>query len=160
MSTGKKSEAYLTFLLNDEKFAVHVNYVHEVVEFNKYTRVPDAPAYMLGIFNLRGTILPLLDTRIKLGLPQKEKTTKTRVIILNIYGEEDAITSIGAIVDVAREVVEIEDESVQKPDDIEGFKSSTPITGIVNDHGDITMIMDINRVFSFDELNQVGKATI
>ncbi|MBL6449283.1 purine-binding chemotaxis protein CheW [Fulvivirga sp. 29W222] len=157
MNTDKKSEAYLTFLLGDEKFAVLVNYVHEVVELNNYTRVPDAPAYMLGIFNLRGTILPLLDTRIKLGLPQKEKTNKTRILILNVRDKEDATTSIGAIVDVAREVVEIEDENIQKPDDIEGFKSTTPVTGIVNDHGDITMIMDIHRVFSVDELSHMNK---
>lgn len=157
MNTDKKSEAYLTFLLGDEKFAVHVNYVHEVVELNNYTRVPDSPPYMLGIFNLRGTILPLLDTRIKLGLPQKEKTNKTRILILNVGNTEETTTSIGAIVDVAREVVEIEDENIQKPDDIEGFKSTTPVTGIVNDHGDITMIMDIHRIFSTYEMSQIGE---
>lgn len=158
MNTDKKSEAYLTFLLGDEKFAVHVNHVYEVVELGSYTKVPDAPAYMLGVFNLRGTILPLLDTRIKLGLPKTEKTNKTRILILNIRATDDTITSIGAIVDVAKEVVEIEDQAIQKPDDIEGFKSSSPITGIINDHGDITMIMDIHRVFSVNELGQVSES--
>ncbi|UII31838.1 chemotaxis protein CheW [Fulvivirga ulvae] len=157
MNTEKRFEAYLTFLLGDEKFAIHVNHVHEIVEFDSYTKVPDAPDYMLGIFNLRGTILPLLDTRVKLGLPKKETNHKTRVLILNIQESDDSSTSIGAVVDVARDVVEIQEQSIQKPDDIEGFKNSTPVSGIVNNNGDITIIMDIHRVFSINELNQISE---
>ena len=63
-----KSNAYLTFALGEEKFAIRVDHVQEVVEFGQVTKVPNAPNYMLGIINLRGRVLPLLDAKLKLGL--------------------------------------------------------------------------------------------
>jgi len=146
------SNAYLTFVLGNEKFAIPVDHVQEVVEFGHVTKVPNAPDYMLGIINLRGRILPLLDTRLKLGLSLTTLTTKSRIMVLDIQTEEDKNLQIGALVDVAREVVEISRHEIQDAPEFENLKTTAPITGIVNDHGDITMIMDITKVFSISEL--------
>lgn len=150
------SRAYLTFILGDEKFAIPVDYVQEVVELDTVTKVPQTPPYMLGIINLRGKILPLLDTRLKLGLPGGERTRKNRILILDIQ-DGDKATQVGAIVDLAHEVVEIEDRQIQQSEDFESYKNGTPITGIINNNGDITMIMDIAKVFSINELNTLSE---
>lgn len=151
-----ESNAYLTFALGDEKFAIPVDHVQEVVEFSQLTKVPNAPLYMLGIINLRGRVLPLLDTKLKLGLAATERTQKSRIMVLDIQTEEDRSIQIGAMVDVAREVMEISDNEIQEAPEFENLKTAAPITGIVNDHGDITMIMDIARVFSVSEVLQLN----
>ncbi|HEY8936737.1 MAG TPA: chemotaxis protein CheW [Cyclobacteriaceae bacterium] len=156
MTNESTSSAYLTFMLGDEKFAIPVSSVQEIVELDYVTKVPQTPDYMLGIINLRGKILPLLDTRLKLGLPSTERTKKNRILILDIQ-ETAKATQVGAIVDVAREVVEIDSRQIQKSEDFEHYKDTTPITGIVNNQGDITMIMDIARVFSVNDLDKISQ---
>src|SRR6478609_7916405 len=106
--------SYLTFALGDEKFAIPVDHVQEVVEFGQVTKVPNAPVYMLGIINLRGRVLPLLDTKLKLGLTATVRTQKSRIMVLDIQTEDDKNLQIGAMVDVAREVVEINDNEIQE----------------------------------------------
>ena len=146
------SSAYLTFALGEEKFAIRVDHVQEVVEFGQVTKVPNAPNYMLGIINLRGRVLPLLDTKLKLGLSATAVTQKSRIMILDIQTSEEKSYQIGAMVDFAREVVEIDDAEIQDAPEFENLKTTAPITGLVNSHGDITMIMDISRVFSINDL--------
>jgi purine-binding chemotaxis protein CheW len=146
------SNAYLTFALGEEKFAIPVDHVQEVVEFGQVTKVPNAPAYMLGIINLRGRVLPLLDTKLKLGLSATAITQKCRIMILDIQTAEDKNYQIGAMVDFAREVVEINDAEIQDAPEFENLKTTAPVTGIVNNHGDITLLMDITRVFSMNDL--------
>lgn len=153
------STAYLTFALGEEKFAIPVDHVQEVVEFGQVTKVPNAPIYMLGIINLRGRVLPLLDTKLKLGLTATAVTQKSRIMILDIQSAEDKNYQIGAMVDFAREVVEIDDADIQGAPEFENLKTSAPITGLVNDHGDITMIMDIGKVFSINDLTEL-KSTL
>ncbi len=151
-----ESNAYLTFALGKEKFAIAVDYVQEIVEFGPVTKIPNVPPYMLGIINLRGRVLPLLDTKLKLGLKPSTITPKTRIMILDIEGAGDKSVSIGAVVDLAREVIEIRKSSIEPAPEFENQNTAAPITGIVNDHGDITMIMDIASVFSKDEILQVN----
>lgn len=150
------SNSYLTFALGDEKFAIPVDHVQEVVEFGHVTKVPNAPAYMLGIINLRGRVLPLLDTKLKLGLPATIRSQKNRIMVLDLQLENDKNLQIGAMVDLAREVVEIDDNEIQDAPEFENLKSSAPIIGIVNKQGDITMIMDITKVFSIHEIAELN----
>lgn len=147
-----ETNAYLTFALSDEKFAIPVDNVQEVVEFSHVTKIPNAPNYMLGIINLRGRVLPLLDTRLKLGLTPTTITSKSRIMVLELQTNDNKDFHIGAMVDVAREVVEINPEDIHDAPDFENLKTSAPILGIVNDQGDITMIMDIAKVFSVTEI--------
>jgi purine-binding chemotaxis protein CheW len=151
-----ESNAYLTFALGEEKFAIPVDHVQEVVEFGQVTKVPNAPAYMLGIINLRGRVLPLLDTKLKLGLPSTQRTQKSRIMVLDIPTADQNNLQIGAMVDIAREVIEIRDEDIQDAPEFENLKTTAPITGIVNNHGDITMIMDITKVFNINDMIQVN----
>ncbi len=150
-----ESKSYLTFALGEEKFAIPVDLVQEVVEPGQITKIPSAPDYMLGIINLRGRVLPLLDTRLKLGLSAIARTQRSRIMVLDINQEEKSL-QIGALVDVAREVIEIGDHEIQEAPEFENLKTAAPITGIVNDHGNITMIMDITKVFSVNEVAELN----
>ncbi len=152
------SNSYLTFALGDEKFAIPVDHVQEVVEFGQVTKVPNAPDYMLGIINLRGRVLPLLDTKLKLGLPATTLSQKSRIMVLDLQLADDKNLQIGAMVDLAREVIEISESEIQDAPEFENLKTSAPITGIVNKQGDITMIMDITRVFSTNEITELNKS--
>lgn len=149
------AQAYLTFALGEEKFAIPVENVQEVVEFGQVTKVPDAPPYMLGIINLRGQILPLLDTKLKLGLQATARSKKSRILVLDIPTTDDKILHIGATVDIAREVIEIAPKDIQPAPDIDDMKSSASVTGILNIQGDIIMIMDITKVFSITDLTKI-----
>jgi purine-binding chemotaxis protein CheW len=156
MSKHQESHPYLTFSLGEEKFAISVEYVQEVVELEQVTKVPNAPDYMLGIINLRGRVLPLLDTRMKLGLKRTEITKKSRIMILDLTTAEDKNLQVGALVDIAKEVIELTPDDIQEAPDFENYKTQAPITGIVNNRGDITMIMDIDRIFSTADIIQLN----
>jgi purine-binding chemotaxis protein CheW len=156
MSKHQESHPYLTFSLGEEKFAISVEHVQEVVELEQVTKVPNAPDYMLGIINLRGRVLPLLDTRMKLGLKRTEITKKSRIMILDLTTAEDKNLQVGALVDIAKEVIELAPDDIQEAPDFENYKTQAPITGIVNNRGDITMIMDIDRIFSTADIIQLN----
>ncbi|MDJ1499630.1 chemotaxis protein CheW [Xanthocytophaga agilis] len=147
-----EAKAYLTFVLGNEKFAISVDRVQEVVEFEKVTKVPNAPDYMLGIINLRGRLLPLLDTKMKLGLPKTEITRKSRIMVLLIPGIDEKQMEIGALVDLAREVVEIREDETQAAPEFENYSTNAPISRILNKQGEVTMLMDIEKVFSSQDL--------
>jgi purine-binding chemotaxis protein CheW len=152
----KESNAYLTFALGEEKFAIPVDHVQEVVEFGQVTKVPGAPPYMMGVINLRGRVLPLLDTKQKLGLPATERTQKSRIMVLDIHAGDNRNVQLGAVVDIAREVVEIADDEIEEAPEVQNLKNAAPITGMVNNQGDITMIMDISKVFSLTEIVDIN----
>jgi purine-binding chemotaxis protein CheW len=153
-----ESNSYLTFALGNEQFAILVGHVQEVVEFGQVTKVPSAPNYMLGIINLRGRVLPLLDTKLKLGLPATPPSQKNRILVLDIQLDGDKSMQLGAMVDQAREVIEINKNEIQDSPELEDQKTNTPITGVVNHHGKITMIMDIKKVFSLGEITELNKS--
>lgn len=158
MENKNTTQAYITFGLGEEKFALSVDHVQEIVELDRVTKVPNSPVYMLGIINLRGKVLPLLDTRIKLGLPKAETTRKSRIMVLDIETADDKNMQIGALVDVAREVIELSAEDIQEAPEMDANKAQTPIVGVVNNNGDITLVVDIAKVFSTTDILQLNQA--
>src|SRR5690606_10613639 len=124
----------------------------EIVELDMVTKIPNAPHYMLGIINLRGKVLPLLDTKLKLGMPPTEINKKSRIMVLDIEIEDGKNMQIGALVDVAKEVVQISQDEIQDAPDFEDLRTNAPVTGLINNQGDITMIMDITNIFSTSEI--------
>jgi purine-binding chemotaxis protein CheW len=150
-NTDTKVNSYLTFQIGTEIFAADVINVINILEMTKITRVPKSPAYMKGVINLRGSVLPVLDTRLKFGLPETNYTTNTCILVLEINSKNEIIR-LGAIVDSVQEVLEIGNEEVQPPPSI-GTKFKTDIlTGMVKKESDFIMILDINKVFADDEV--------
>src|SRR4030043_1459934 len=90
-SQNKADRSYLTFKLQDECFAVNVSNVLNILELTRITKVPQAPAYMKGVINLRGNVLPLIDTRIKFGMTETQYTYNTCILVLELHLEKENI---------------------------------------------------------------------
>lgn len=149
-ATIETLNSFLSFRLGDEFFAANVSQVLEILEIPKITKVPRSPAFMRGVVNLRGSVLPVVDTRIKFGLPAVEDTINSCILVLNIVlnGRE---LKIGAIVDSVQEVMEIEEESVQALPSVGSNYSSDFIAGMVKKEDQFIMMLDINLLFSSNE---------
>jgi len=142
---------YLTFKLGEEIFALNVLQVLEVLDVCAITKVPRAPDFMRGIINVRGTVIPVLDLRMKFGMPKAEETLDTRIIVMQLELSEDT-TVIGAIADAVHEVMEIEPDQIEPPPKIGGRWRTEFINGIGKRNEEFIIILDVDRVFSADEL--------
>lgn len=157
-----QSQSYLTFRLNDEVFAAGVDKVLEILEIPKITTVPRSPDYMRGVINLRGNVLPVIDTRKKFGLPPVADSVNTCIIVMNLVIDEEPI-SIGAIVDAVQEVMEINIDSVQPPPSVGSKYKSEFISGMVKSNDQFIMMLNLDRVFNNDErsiLSQISESQI
>ena len=152
MDITTNTEACLSFRIGGELFATSVFQAHEILPLSKITKVPHAPVFMKGVTNLRGSILPVIDTRLKFGFESQEPTEDTCIIVLNITTENTPVL-LGALVDSVVEVFEISPEDV-KPLPPIGAKYDTDfIKGAIKSRDDnFIMFLDVNKVFSTDEL--------
>lgn len=148
---------YLTFQLEDEIFAVDVRNVHEVLEFTSITKIPGVPDFVRGIINLRGKVVPVVDLRLKFSMSETIKTQNTCVIVLEIGSEENHAV-IGALADSVKEVFEFEAGQVEPPPRIGSLSNSDYIQGIGKREDQFIIILNINQVFSSDEVVLLGAA--
>jgi purine-binding chemotaxis protein CheW len=151
--------SYLSFKLGDETFAANVSKVLNILEMTKITKVPKAPDYMKGVINLRGTVLPLIDTRIKFGLTETEFTANTCILVLDITIGDDTL-QVGALVDGVSEVLEIEPNQILPAPNIGNKYHSEFICGMYKaSEEQFIMILDMDKVFSVEEIVQVQETT-
>jgi len=149
--TTTKINSYLSFNLGEEQFAAHVGKVLNILEMTKITEVPKAPEYMKGVINLRGTVLPVVDTRIKFGMTPTEYTTNTCIVVMEVDMEGD-IVQVGAL-------LEIEESQIQPPPSIGSKYKSEFIYGMAKLDDRFIMLLDMEKVFSSDEIIQVKEKT-
>ncbi len=149
--------SYLTFKLGEEEFAAHVSKVLNILEMTKITKVPKAPAYMKGVINLRGMVLPVVDTRIKFGMDATEYTDKTCIVVMDLDMGGD-IVHVGALVDEVVAVLEIDDNQIKPPPSIGNTYNTEFITGVASIDEKFIMILDMEKIFSSAEISDL-KAT-
>lgn len=148
---------YLTFKLEDEVFGLVISKVREVLDFTTITRVPQTPAYMRGVINLRGSVVPVIDLHHKFGLAQTEQTVNTCIIIVEVEMEGE-ITVLGALADSVQEVVEMNPDQIEPAPKI-GTKLNTEfIRGMGKRDEQFIILLDIDKVFSAAELASVQRA--
>ena len=156
MSSGRevKINSYLTFKLGEEEFAAHVGKVLNILEMTKITEVPKSPDYMKGVINLRGSVLPVIDTRIKFGMTPTEYTPNTCIVVMDIDMDGDSI-HVGALVDSVQAVLEIEDTQILPPPSIGHKFRSEFIEGVANINDSFIMILNMDEVFSSEEVHDM-----
>jgi len=159
MTTAAIMEAtqYLTFTLDDEVFALDIEKVREVLDFRSITRVPKTPEFMRGVINLRGSVVPVVDLRLKFGLTRTEQMAHTCIIIVEVAVDGET-TVLGALADSVEEVLDLGADHIEPAPKI-GTKLNTEFIkgmGKQNDH--FIIILDIDKVFSTDELALVQEA--
>lgn len=147
-----QTESYLTFKLDNELFAINVSKVLEILEVKPITKVPKSPPFMRGVINLRGNILPVIDTRNKLCMPQEDFTIDTCIIVLNINAAHESLL-VGAVVDSVQKVIDIPAEAIQPSLSMGAIYREDFINGIGKVDEDFIMILNIDKVFSAEELS-------
>ena len=145
---------YLTFKLADEVFAIDVSKVREVLDFTTITKIPRTPDFMSGVINLRGNVVPVVDLRLCFEMSKTEKTVNTCIVVMEMMLEGES-TVVGALADSVEEVIDLEPEQIQ-PAPRMGTQIRTDfIKGMGRREAQFVMILDIDRVFSAEELSAV-----
>jgi purine-binding chemotaxis protein CheW len=145
---------YLTFKLGDEVFALDVAKVREILEFTSITKVPQTPKFMRGVINLRGSVVPVIDLRLKFGMSVTERTVNTCIIVVEVRLEDETVI-LGALADSVQEVVEMEPGQIEAAPHIGTRLNTEFIRGMGKVDGRFIMILDIDKVFSGNELQAV-----
>ncbi|MBT4092285.1 MAG: chemotaxis protein CheW, partial [Deltaproteobacteria bacterium] len=146
-----ETNQYLAFKLEDEVFAFDISRVKEVLEFDTVTRVPQTPEMMKGVINLRGSVVPVIDMRIKFGMGGIEKTVNTVIIIIEIDMDSDS-TMIGVLVDSVKEVMDLDSEHIEPPPTIGTQLNTDFIRGMGKQGSQFVIILDIEKIFCSEEL--------
>jgi len=155
MSLKTQTWSYLTFKLGKELFAINVSKVLEILEIQPITKVPQAPAFMRGVINLRGNILPVVDTRLRFSLTAADFTVDTCIVVLSIQNNNEAML-LGAIVDSVQKVIDIPENLIQPSASISSYFKEDYIVGIGKVEEDFIMILDVDKVFCTDGLLEVS----
>ncbi|MBF0286023.1 MAG: chemotaxis protein CheW [Magnetococcales bacterium] len=157
MSGITETTQFLTFTLADEVFAVDIARVREVLEFTTLTVVPRTPDYMRGVINLRGSVVPVVDLRLKFGMSRTEKSVNTCIIIVEVEQDDDKVV-LGALADSVKEVMNLEPGQVEPPPKIGARLRTDFIRGMGKHEDQFIIILDTDRVFSSDELSNLTDA--
>jgi len=155
--TEQKIISYLTFKLQDENFALNVGKLINILEMVPITKVPKTPEYLKGIINLRGEVLPVIDTKIKLGMRESEVTNSTCILVIETKLDKEKVR-LGAMVDSVLEVLEFEDDRLKPPPTIGNENNLEFITGVVSHNENFIMVMDIDMILSQNEMRIIKEA--
>ena len=145
---------YLTFKLADEVFAIEVSKVREVLDFTTITKIPRTPDFMSGVINLRGNVVPVVDLRLCFEMSKTQKTVNTCIVVVEMLIEGES-TIIGALADSVEEVIDLEPEHIQPAPKMGTQIRTEFIKGMGTRDAQFIMILDIDRVFSAEELSAV-----
>ena len=156
-ATVEQAAQYLTFRLGEEVFALDITQVREVLDFTPITRVPRMPEFMRGVINLRGSVVPVVDLRLKFGMAATERTLNTCIIIAEVAigGER---TLLGALADSVQEVIDLNSGQIEPPPRLGTSIHTQFIRGMGKRDEHFVIILDVDKVFSNDELALVQGA--
>lgn len=147
----KLAGKYLTFLLDNEDYAVEILKVQEIIQMQKVTPVPGSPEFIRGVINLRGKVIPIVELRSKFNMPAKDDTEKTAIVVMMIQNDKGDSMTMGIIIDEVKEVKDVEAGSIEKTPSLGSSIDTGFIMGICKDEGSVKMLLDIDKVLSSDE---------
>ncbi|MDP4946561.1 chemotaxis protein CheW [Alishewanella sp. SMS8] len=142
---------WVTFRLQEETYGINVMQVQEVLRYSEIAPVPGSPEYVLGIINLRGNVVTVIDTRARFGLPPAEVTDNTRVVI--IEAEKQVI---GILVDSVAEVVYLKQSEVDSAPNVGTDESARFIQGVSNRDGELLILVDLNKMLNDEEWDEIN----
>jgi purine-binding chemotaxis protein CheW len=149
----KNSEGkYLTFTLGTEGFGLSILMVREIIGFMEVTLIPKAPEYVKGVINLRGKVIPVIDLRIKFGMPEIPHTERTCIIVVEISSPKEEVLLVGVVVDAVSEVMNIKGEDIEPPPSFGGQMDTDYILGMAKTGKHVKILLDIDRVINIAEL--------
>ncbi len=151
-----ETNQYLSFKLDEEIFALGIAKVREVLDYISITKVPKTPDFMRGVINVRGGVVPVVDMRVKFGMPKTEQTVNTCIIIVEIEMEGET-TVLGVLADSVEEVMDIDPSQIEPAPKIGTRLRTDFIRGMGKRGEEFVIILDIDKVFSSEELAVVQR---
>jgi len=145
---------FLTFKLDDELFALNIAKVREVLDITTVTRVPRTPEFMLGVINLRGSVVPVVDLRLRFGMRHGERTVNTCIVIAEVMVEGETLV-LGIMVDSVQEVIDLRPADIEPAPKIGTRLDMEFISGMGKLKERFIIILNIDRLFSSEELAAV-----
>lgn len=139
----------LTFVLATEHYGVDILRVQEIRGWSSITKIPHAPSHVLGVLNLRGSIVPIVDLRMKFALERAEYTPTTVTIVLSIATASGA-RNVGVVVDAVSDVKDVNRTEVKPAPELMGYSATEHILGLLALEGQMTMLLDIDRLIGGD----------
>ena len=152
MKTGK----YLTFTLADEEYGIGILKVKEIIGMMAITSVPRTPDFVKGVINLRGKVIPVIDLRLKFGMPAIDYTDRTCIIVVEI-DTDDMTIQIGIVVDSVSEVLNIKEEEIENAPSFGTSINMDYILGMAKIDSGVKILLDIDKVLSAKEIQVLGK---
>jgi purine-binding chemotaxis protein CheW len=149
---ASNANQYLTFTLDEEQYAISVAKVREVLEHTKITKLPRTAEFMKGIINLRGAGVPVIDLRLKFGLPETPITKDTSIIVMEVESLDGNVV-VGALADSVHEVVDIEESAIEPAPRFGTRLSAEFIKGVGKKEELFIIILDIDRIFNAEEIS-------
>jgi len=155
--TADKEGKYLTFTLADEEYGISILKIKEIIGMMPITSVPQTPAFVKGVINLRGKVIPVIDLRLRFGMESNDYTERTCIVVVEIVGQTGTIL-MGVVVDAVSEVLNIKSNEIENTPTF-GTKLDTDyILGMAKMEGSIKILLDIDRVLSAKEIAALEKA--
>ncbi|MCW8900199.1 MAG: chemotaxis protein CheW [Gammaproteobacteria bacterium] len=142
---------WVTFHLENEKYGIKVMQVQEVLRMTEIAPVPGAPHYVLGIINLRGNVVTVIDTRRRFGLSDAESDDETRIVII-----EADNNVVGILVDSVAEVVDLKTSEIETAPNVGNDESSKYIQGVSSRNDELLILVDVNKLLSDEEWQEVA----
>ena len=155
-SKAGKEGKYLTFALDNEEYGVGVMKVKEIIGMMPVTPVPRTPDYVLGVINLRGKVIPVVDLRLRFGLESVEYTDRTCVIVVEISGPSGPVM-VGIVVDAVSDVLNINEEDIQGELTFGASLDTEYIFGMAKMENGVKILVDIDKVLTSGELTLLEK---
>lgn len=155
MAHAATESQYVTFSLENECFAVPVEVVREILDHEDPFRIPHGPDYLLGLRDVRGQGVPVIDLRLRLGMSQTQKTPHTRILVIDVTIDGRAL-SLGLVADRVFEVTSFRSDAIEAAPDIGIRWQSDYIAGVVRRAGDFVVIVNLTKLFSGTDVRSLG----
>ena len=148
---------YLTFMLGAEMFAIGILGIKEIIEYGNLTVVPMMPAFVRGVINLRGAVVPVVDLSARFGRPDSAITRRSCVVIIEASAEDGQPQDIGLLVDTVSAVLEIPASQIEPPPSFGARIRADFISGMAKVDGKFVIVLEVGRVLSIDEMSRLAE---
>lgn len=148
---NKPTLQYLSFVLDENEFAVHILRIQEIRGYEKPKSIPNAPSYVVGVINLRGSVIPVIDLRLRFGLPKVDYVPTTVVIVVHVK-VKNRYRKVGLIVDSVNEVYDVQDSDIQDCTSIMENIDNRFVDGIATVGEKMVTIINLDQVFNFKDI--------
>ncbi|RMM47918.1 Positive regulator of CheA protein activity [Pseudomonas amygdali pv. lachrymans] len=158
-ATVEEEAQYLTFMLGGEMFAIGILGIKEIIEYGSLTVVPMMPAFVRGVINLRGAVVPVVDLSARFGRQNSDITRRSCVIIIEANSEDGQPQDIGLLVDNVSAVLEIPASQIEPPPNFGARIRADFISGMAKVDGKFVIVLEVDRVLSIDEMSSLAEAS-